>query len=172
MTIHIRKCTVGDLDSLLDISKKTFYETFEKQNTEENMSAYSEKTYQKEKFISELEHPHSQFFYIFYKDELAGFLKLNILSAQSEPMGDDALEVERIYILNDFQKLGLGKALLKLAHDEAQRLGKKNIWLGVWEYNSNAIAFYKKQNFKEVGAHSFFMGDDEQTDLILKKELI
>ena len=72
MTIHIRKCTVGDLDSLLDISKKTFYETFEKQNTEENMSAYSEKLI-KRKFISELEHPHSQFSISFIKMNLLAF---------------------------------------------------------------------------------------------------
>lgn len=171
MTIHIRECSLEDLDSLLEISEKTFYETFAEQNTEENMKAYSEATYQKSKFQKELENPHSKFFYIYYQDDLAGFLKLNILSAQSEAMGDDALEVERIYILKKFQKHGLGKALFNLAHEEAHRLGKKIIWLGVWEYNSNALGFYKKHGFQKTGAHSFFMGDDEQTDFILSKEL-
>lgn len=171
MTIHIRKCNLNDLEHLLAISYQTFHETFSAQNSAENMKAYSDEAYTKENFAAELKNPHSQFFYIFYNDECAGFLKLNILTAQSEPMGDDALEVERIYILNKYQGLGLGKALLNLAHEEAKRLDKKSIWLGVWEFNNKAISFYKKKGFKKVGSHSFFMGDDEQTDYIFRKEL-
>lgn len=171
MTIHIRKCNLDDLEHLLAISYQTFHETFSAQNSAENMKAYSDETYTKENFTAELKNPHSQFFYILYDGECAGFLKLNILTAQSEPMGDDALEVERIYILKKYQGLGLGKALLNLAHEEAKRLDKKSIWLGVWEFNNKAISFYKKKGFKKVGSHSFFMGDDEQTDYIFRKEL-
>lgn len=171
MTTSIRKCTTEDLESLLSISYKTFHETFSAQNTAENMKAYSDATYQPEKFQRELENPNSEFFYIYYQDDLAGFLKLNILDAQSEPMGDDALEVERIYILNDYQKLGLGKELLDLAFEVAKRLEKKKVWLGVWEYNENALGFYKKIGFEKVGSHAFYMGDDRQTDFILEKEL-
>ena len=86
-------------------------------------------------------------------------------------MGPDSLEVERIYVLAKYHKQGLGKALLNHAHDIALKLNKGKIWLGVWEKNDNAIGFYKKQGFKKTGSHSFFMGDDKQTDIIAEKIL-
>lgn len=78
----------------------------------------------------------------------------------------------RIYIKNSFQKHGLGKHLLNKAIEIALERNKKNIWLGVWEKNENAIDFYKKMGFVQTGAHSFYMGDEEQTDLIMAKTLI
>src|SRR5690606_16174629 len=103
--------------------------------------------------------------------QVAGYLKINADAAQTEEMGEDALEVERIYISRAFQKLGLGKHLMEQALELAARLGKKKIWLGVWEHNANAIAFYQKKGFVKTGEHSFFMGDDEQIDWIMVKEL-
>ena len=86
-------------------------------------------------------------------------------------MGEDAFEIERIYISGKFQKLGLGKHLMEQAMSLAEELGKKRIWLGVWEHNENAITFYQKKGFFKTGEHSFFMGDDEQIDWIMVKEL-
>ena len=103
---------------------------------------------------------------------MAGYLKVNISHAQSEEMGNEALEVERIYIKNTYQKHGLGKRLIHKAIEIAMELNKKNIWLGVWEKNVNAIAFYEKMGFVKTGTHSFYMGDEEQTDYIMLKTLI
>ncbi len=97
---------------------------------------------------------------------------MNPDDAQSEEMGNESLEVERIYIKSSFQKHGLGKYLLNNAIEIAIAKNKKNIWLGVWEKNENAIAFYKKLGFVQAGSHSFYMGDDEQVDLIMIKTLI
>ncbi|MBJ6950348.1 GNAT family N-acetyltransferase, partial [Vibrio cholerae] len=81
---------------------------------------------------------------------IAGYLKVNIDDAQSEEMGNESLEVERIYIKSSFQKHGLGKYLLINAIEIAIEHNKKNIWLGVWEKNEYAIAFYKKLGFVQA----------------------
>jgi diamine N-acetyltransferase len=86
-------------------------------------------------------------------------------------MGEDSLEIERIYIRSKFQKLGLGKDLMNKAIEVAVEQGKNKIWLGVWEKNENAIAFYKKSGFVPAGSHSFYMGDEEQIDFIMIKSL-
>ena len=171
MTVKLKSCTLENLKTLQEISIGTFDETFRAQNSPENMSAYFEKAFNLEQLESELSHPSSQFFLVYYDDEVAGYLKLNTNEAQSEEMGNDALEIERIYVKNKFQKLGLGKYLFNIAMGIAKDSGKKKIWLGVWEKNENAIAFYKKIGFVQAGAHSFYMGDEEQTDLIMTKSL-
>ena len=99
-------------------------------------------------------------------------MKVNTNDAQTEKMGNESLEIERIYIRNKFQKQGLGKYLFNKALEIAKERNEKKIWLGVWEKNENAIAFYHKMGFVQTGAHSFYMGDEEQTDFIMTKTLI
>ncbi len=112
------------------------------------------------------------FFFACFNNEVAGYLKVNVDEAQSEKMGNDVLEVERIYIKHNYQKLGLGKYLVNKAVEIALAFDKRKIWLGVWEKNENAIAFYEKMGFRQSGAHSFYMGDEQQIDLIMCKTLI
>lgn len=169
--MEIKKCTLEDLQELQAISVETFTETFQEQNSPEHLNAYLEKAYNLEQLERELANPFSHFFFVYSDQEVAGYLKVNTGAAQSEAMGEDSLEVERIYVKRKFHKHGLGKLLLLKAFEMAEELQKKKIWLGVWEDNTNAIAFYQKKGFVQTGAHSFFMGDDEQVDLILTKTL-
>jgi diamine N-acetyltransferase len=171
MTIKIESCTLADSHRLQDISYETFNETFKDQNTPDNMKAYLEKAFNLTQVEEELSNPSSQFFFIYFKNDLAGYLKVNMNDAQSEEYGDEYLEIERIYIKHNFHKLGLGKYLLTKAIDIAKECDKKKIWLGVWERNENAIAFYKKLGFVQTGTHSFYMGDEEQVDIIMVKSL-
>lgn len=171
MNIAIKKCSVPDFQELQDISTATFFETFEEHNTPEHMTAYLEKAFNGTQLKQELANPASHFFFALVDDKIAGYLKVNTDDAQSEDMGEGALEVERIYISNKFQMLGLGKLLMQRALELAEEMKKKRIWLGVWEHNVNAIAFYQKRGFVKKGVHSFFMGDDEQIDWIMVKEL-
>ncbi|MEH7155268.1 GNAT family N-acetyltransferase [Neobacillus drentensis] len=171
MTINIKKCTLEDSRKLQEISYETFNETFKDQNLPENMNAYLERAFNLPQLEKELTNVSSYFFFIYYNNEVAGYVKVNTDEAQSEEMGDQTLEIERIYIKNQFQKHGLGKHLLNQALEVAMKENKKKIWLGVWEKNENAIAFYKKMGFVQTGAHSFYMGDEEQTDLIMTKTL-
>lgn len=172
MTKNLRKCTLEDSHKLQEIGYETFKETFKHQNSPENMEAYLEKAFNLEQVEKELFNTSSHFFFVYVDNEIAGYLKVNIDDAQSEEMGNESLEIERIYIKNKFQKHGLGKCLYNKAIDMAIEYKKKKVWLGVWEKNENALAFYKKMGFVQTGAHSFYMGDEEQVDFIMVKTLV
>ncbi|WP_260285088.1 GNAT family N-acetyltransferase [Peribacillus aracenensis] len=172
MTKNIKKCTLEDSRELQEISYETFNETFKHQNSAENMNAYLEKAFDLIQLEKELSNSSSQFFFVYFNNEVAGYLKVNTNDAQTEQMGDESLEIERIYIKKKYQKHGLGKYLLNKAMEIATESNKKKIWLGVWEENENAIAFYKKIGFVQTGAHSFYMGDEEQMDFIMTKALL
>ncbi|KRE82438.1 GNAT family acetyltransferase [Paenibacillus sp. Soil766] len=173
MTIQIQKCIFDDLCKLQEISVETFTETFKDHNSPESLNAYLERAYNLKQLEKELSDPFSQFFFVYLNDEVAGYLKVNTNDAQSEEkMGDDSLEIERIYIKSKFQGHGLGKYLLTKAVETAMERDKKKVWLGVWEENENAIAFYKKMGFVQTGSHSFYMGDEEQIDFVMTKLLM
>ncbi|SEN86107.1 MULTISPECIES: GNAT family N-acetyltransferase [unclassified Paenibacillus] len=171
MTVEIRACRREDLQKLQEIGIETFNDTFKDQNSPDNMRAYLEKAFNAKQLEDELSNSCSDFFFVYYNDELAGYLKVNRDGAQSEKMSDASLEIERIYIRKPFQKNGLGKYLLNKAMETALEHNKKQVWLGVWEKNDNAIAFYRKMGFVQTGSHSFYMGDEEQFDFIMIKTL-
>ena len=171
MTINLKKCSLDDVGKLQEVSYETFKATFKHQNSPENMNAYLEKAFNLKQLERELSTISTLFFFVYYNNEVAGYLKVNANDAQSEEMGDGSLEIERIYIKNKFQKHGLGKYLLNKAIEIAMEKNKKKVWLGVWEKNQNAIAFYNKMGFVQTNTHSFYMGDEEQTDFIMIKKL-
>lgn len=171
MDINVKRCTLEDLHVLQEISCETFNETFKHQNSSDSMNAYLEKAFNLIQLKKELSNPSSQFFFVYFNNVVAGYLKVNTDNAQTEEMGDELLEIERIYIRNKFQKHGLGKCLLNKAMELALEYKKTKIWLGVWEKNENAIAFYRKKGFVQTGSHSFYMGDEEQVDFIMTKTL-
>lgn len=151
---------------------QTYTEAFGAQNTKEDLDNYLNEVFNPQTFQEEFENPNC-FFYFYITDnrEIVGYLKLNIDSMQTEEMGSNFLEVQRIYILNAFKGKGYGSELLTFAELKAREEGKKKIWLGVWEHNQSALQFYGKHKYKFFTTHSFFMGDDEQTDHILVKDI-
>lgn len=108
MAINIKKCTFEDLGSLQGISVETFNETFSNQNSSENMKAYLDSAFNLKQLEKELSDSSSEFYFIYFNEEIAGYLKVNTEDAQSEVMGNDSLEVERIYIRKNFINRGLG----------------------------------------------------------------
>ena len=171
MEIHMKVCALQDVSALQIIGKKTFYDTFKDLNSEENMNHYLQQAFNKQQLEKEIANPHSFFYLLYVNQQVAGYLKLNVLDAQTESMGNDSLEIERIYLSDDFQGLGLGKTLFEKAYHKALETKKNKIWLGVWEKNEHAIGFYKKMGFVHTGTHVFVMGDEEQTDYIMTKEI-
>lgn len=169
--ITIKPCTIEDVDTLRDISIETFTETFEAENDPAHLAAYLERAYNVPQLREELSNPGSQFFFAMLDGEVAGYLKVNANNAQTEAMGEEAFELERIYVRRKFQGSGVGKALYDQAVMCANELEKREIWLGVWEHNHKALAFYRKHGFVQTGAHTFYMGDDAQVDLIMAKPL-
>ncbi|WP_307336583.1 GNAT family N-acetyltransferase [Metabacillus malikii] len=171
MMLSFKECTDEEILLLQKISIETFDETFREQNSQENMVAYLEKAFNLQQLKNELSNASSQFYFVYVDEKVAGYVKVNTADAQTEQMGDEALEIERIYIKSQYQKHGLGKYLLTKAIEIAKKQNKKHIWLGVWERNENALAFYKKMGFVQTGAHAFYMGDEEQTDFIMTLSL-
>ncbi|MFL2029436.1 GNAT family N-acetyltransferase [Loigolactobacillus zhaoyuanensis] len=169
--MQLKKITLTELPVLRQISIETFTDTFGAQNTPENLAAYLAAAYDPAKLQQELTDPLSQFYLAYVDQQLAGYLKINYATAQTEAMGDAALEVERIYVRPAFKRQGLGRQMIARAITLAQQLGKTKLWLGVWEHNLPAQQFYAKLGFIRSGQHSFVMGDDPQTDLIMTKEL-
>lgn len=167
----MRKCELADLNQLREISIETFTDTFLAQNSLEQIAAYLNQSYSREQLRAEIMNSDSAFYFIYLNEELAGYLKLNVAGAQSEPMGVDALEVERIYVRSYYKRKGLGKHLMNYAIEIGQYKKKKKIWLGVWEKNEKAFGFYTKIGFTKTGSHSFYMGEEEQTDFIMTKIL-
>lgn len=169
--IEIKKCQLNELNDLRELSKKTFIETFASLNTENAMLEYLEKSFNSKKLTEEILNNKSSFYFIFFEDKLAGYLKVNEVEAQTDIHDPNSLEIQRIYILKEFQGNKLGHALMNKAINIAKQKNKKYIWLGVWEKNIKAINFYENHNFHKTGKHSFFVGDDKQTDYIMKKEI-
>lgn len=171
MTTEIKKCTLDDLQTLQKLSIETYTDTFKAFNTPENVQAYVDDAYNTEILTSELLNPNSEFYFLYSDGKLAGYLKVNISSAQSEPLGEDFMEIQRIYIRVPFKRMGLGKKLLELGIQRAKAFQKPRVWLGVWEFNMPAQKFYQSMGFERYSSHKFVMGDSTQTDYILKKEL-
>lgn len=171
MAFQLRRCTVADLNTLRDLSIEIFCETFAPLNTPENMDAYVQSAYTLPKLRREMEDPKQEFYFAYADGILAGYLKVNEAPSQSEINDPNALELERIYVAKEFLGAGVGQFLMDQAVEMARNRGKKYIFLGVWEYNHRAKRFYQKNGFYRFGQHTFVMGDDPQTDYLLRKDL-
>lgn len=169
--IDIKKITLSEIHQLQEIGRRTFAETFSQSNTEEDMAAYLDASFSTEKLTAELTDPNAQFYFACIGDELIGYLKLNFGESQTELKDDKALEIERIYVLKAFHGKKVGQILYDKAIEVAQQAQADYVWLGVWEENPRAISFYKKNGFVEFDKHIFILGDDEQTDIMMKLKL-
>ena len=171
MKLEIKECTLDDLFLLQEFSYKTFYDTFGHMNSPSNMKAYLEKAFNINRLQDELSNSDSLFYFLYIDEELAGYLKLNEYQAQTDIHDPESIEIERIYVAKEFQGKGLGRTLINKALDVALTRMKLYIWLGVWEKNYKALQFYKNNGFYLIGKHSFFLGEEEQTDFILRKDI-
>ena len=160
-----------DLETLQNIGIQTFTETFAEDNTEEAMKKYLEESFNTEKIKSELNNPDSFFFIAWEEDNPVGYLKVNSGKAQTELQDDTSLEIERIYVKKSHHGKKVGQLLYNQALETARQLHKSYLWLGVWEENLRALNFYRKNGFVEFDKHIFRLGEEEQTDLMMKKIL-
>lgn len=168
MEITIKPITAAKVQELQELSIKTFSQTFSEDNTQEDLNKYINTSYSIEKLTDELNNSNSQFYFACIEAVPVGYIKLNINDAQSEQFDLQAIELERIYVDRDFLGKHVGGALLDYALDIAKKGKYSYIWLGVWEENYRAIRFYEKNGFVAFDKHIFKMGDDEQTDLLMK----
>lgn len=170
-TIEINQIGLADVEQLQQISKATFIETFAAENTEEDMRRYLEESLSIAKLTAELSDANTEFYVALLEDKVIGYLKLNMGRAQTELQDDKALEIERIYVTKEFHGKNVGQVLYEKAIQRAKERNADYIWLGVWEKNPRAIQFYTKNGFVEFDKHIFMLGNDEQTDIMMKLQL-
>jgi ribosomal protein S18 acetylase RimI-like enzyme len=166
--IEINKVTINDLDQLQKISRQTFFETYSALNTEENMTKYLQENFSIKNLSIELKNENSEHYFAALEDKVIGYLKLNFGIAQTELKNNKSIEIERIYVLKDFHGKNIGQQLYEKVINIARDKNADYIWLGVWEENPRAIRFYKKNGFIEFDKHIFKLGEDEQTDIMMK----
>lgn len=169
--IDIKRVGPTDLEELQNIGRQTFTETFAEINTPENMLKYLEDSFSAEQLAREIEDPDSEFYFATLGNRAIGYLKVNKGQAQTELKDENTLELERIYVLAEFHRKKVGQILFDKALKTAQNLKVEYLWLGVWENNTRAINFYRKNGFAEFGKHDFWLGNDQQTDIMMRLKI-
>ncbi|WP_332022078.1 GNAT family N-acetyltransferase [Kaistella sp.] len=169
--VQVSKIKKEEILQLQEIGRQTFYETFSESNTEENMKNYLENGFSLDKITAELNDENAEFYFAKIGKKIIGYLKLNFGQSQTELKDDKALEIERIYVLKEFHGKKVGQILYDKALEIAKQKNADYVWLGVWEENPRAINFYKKNGFVEFDKHIFKLGEDEQTDIMMKLKL-
>ena len=171
LNITVEQINISHLAALQQIGRQTFSETFAESNSAENMAKYLEEAYSYEKLNAELNDPNSIFYFAKMDQNVIGYLKLNFGASQTELKDKNALEIERIYVLKEFHGKKVGQLLFDKAIEIAKEYHVAYVWLGVWEENKRALQFYTKNGFIEFDQHIFVLGDEAQTDIMMKLEL-
>ena len=168
MPLKHGKCTLESLNELVEISRKTFVDAFEKQNDPKDFKAYVDSAFSRSQLREELLNPNSEYYFVKSDEDLVGYFKINQEKAQTEFKEADSLELERIYVLKKFQGKQIGSWMIAEVIRMAVSKQKSFLWLGVWEHNKGAIDFYEKHGFKKVGTHPYYVGSDKQTDWLMR----
>jgi diamine N-acetyltransferase len=158
-----------DCAVLRDLAITTFCDTYQAHNTPENMRDYLATHFSMEQLLSEINHPAMEYYLVEMNNTVVAYLKLNLPTEQTDQQYPNAVEIERLYVLPAYKGKSIGSLLIHFALDLANKFGLSAVWLGVWERNEAAIAFYKKQGFQVVGTHIFQFGDDAQTDFVMER---
>ncbi len=170
-TPTIRHATPEDAAPLTDLAARIFHATFAAENRPEDMKAYMEETFTVERQTEELSDPRMTTLLAYVDGELAGYAKLLAGETPECVTGERPVELARLYAEHRWHGRGVGAALMQACFDEARGAGHRTVWLGVWEHNARAIAFYRKSGFVECGSHVFVLGSDPQTDTLMARPL-
>lgn len=171
MTLHVRPATIADATRLSRLAASTFRETFESENTPDDMARYLAESFTPERQAAELGDPAAIVLLAEHRDgahgELVGYAHLVAGPAPAPVTGGTPIELKRLYVARAWHGKGVAQALMEAALDAARARGAETLWLGVWERNPRAIAFYRKCGFTRVGEQTFMLGSDAQTDWLL-----
>ena len=162
--IELRRATIADAALIAQISRRTFVETYAQFNTPENMELFMEQQFAEQKLADQVLDTRHIFLLASDGDIPAGYIFL-----KQDDNNTDAIEVARLYVCAGFIGKGVGRSLMDAAVGIAKELGKKKIWLGVWEHNQRAIRFYHRAGFVRTGQQSFLLGKDLQNDWVMER---
>jgi len=168
-SLLIRRGEASDAELLAELGARTFSETFAADNTPENMSMYLASAFSPAQQASELSDSRSSFHIAEIDGVAVGYALLRTGEVPDGVSGDQPIELVRLYVSKESLGTGVGAALMQACIDDAKQKGHQTLWLGVWENNTRAQAFYRKWNFQDVGTHVFQLGDDPQTDILMQR---
>jgi len=156
---------------LLQVSIRTFCDTFGSSNKQADMEKYIAEEMNEDKLTEELKDQNNLFLLAWYNEEMAGYAKIRANKEPQELSNHNPVEIERIYVLQKYHGKKIGAALMQQCITYAIDHGHDLVWLGVWEHNHSAVNFYKRWGFELFGEHPFILGNDIQTDVLMKKKL-
>lgn len=167
--LAVRVATVADAARVAELARRTFVETFGAQNSAANMAAYVAATFGERLQAAELQDPRL----ITLLGDLEGvpvaYAQLRAGDAPACVTGIAPIELARFYVDSSWHGRGVAAQLMHAVVGTAAAQGARTLWLGVWEHNHRAIAFYRRHGFHDVGAHPFVLGDDVQTDRLMQR---
>lgn len=169
--ISFRYASLQDASLLADLGAKTFIQTYSESNPFENIDAYVKEFFSHEIQKNEISDSSNLFLLAEYEGRIFGYAQISSGNRTPEITSKNPVELVRIYLLPEFIGKGLGSRLMQACLQEARVKGHDTIWLGVWEQNERAIAFYEKWGFKKIGTQQFTLGADIQTDWIMGLDL-
>src|SRR5262245_30966090 len=167
----VRQADSLDAALLAELGKSTFVDTFAKYNDPDDMARYIADAFSVETLTVELADPLTMFLIAELDGTACGYARLTAGGVLPSVTGSNPIELVRLYASSQWLGRGVGEALMKACLESARRLGYQTMWLGVWERNERAQAFYRKWNFQIVGTKSFRLGTDEQTDFVMELAL-
>jgi GNAT superfamily N-acetyltransferase len=166
---NVRRASIEDAKLLAELGAQTFAETFAEDNSPEDMAAYLADSFNVERQTTELNDSLSIFFIADIDGRASGYAKLHSGEVSGGVEGERPIELVRLYVSQEWLGRGVGQALMQRCIDEARGMGFQTIWLGVWERNNRAQAFYRKWDFYEVGEHIFHLGSEPQRDIVMQR---
>lgn len=169
--LEIRPAWAGDIEALAALAERTFRDTFAAENRAADLDAYVRGAFSSERLQEELSEPQSIFLVAFLgrAPDPIGYAKLRTGTPDLSVTGANPIEIERLYVDRNALGRGVGAALMRHCLKHAASGGHGTVWLGVWERNQRAIAFYERWGFVTVGSHLFRLGSEDQRDLILTR---
>jgi GNAT superfamily N-acetyltransferase len=171
--VKIRYATIEDAEMLADLSWRTFHDAFadHPKNAPDDLKAYMNSAFNREQLTRELDNEKAIFLVAEIGGELAGYAKLLLDTIEPGVTAERPIELCRLYSEQKFLGKGVGAALMQRCLDDAKRRERDVMWLGVWEYNPRAQAFYRKWKFEPCGSHVFQLGSDPQIDLLMQRRV-
>ncbi|MEQ1920877.1 MAG: GNAT family N-acetyltransferase [Pyrinomonadaceae bacterium] len=171
--ISIRQATPDDAKLLTDLSYTTFWDAFahHPKNAPDDLAHYMRQAFTIEQIAVELGDDKTIFLIAELDDKPAGYAKLIVESIEEGITAENPIELSRLYSHQEYLGKGVGQNLMDACFDLAKSHDHDVMWLGVWEYNPRAQRFYEKNGFREVGKHTFQLGSDPQTDLLMQRPL-
>ena len=171
-TMRIRRATGDDAAALAEFGARTFFEAFGADNTAEDMAKHLAAAWAPDLQRAEIADPLlDTLLAVDANGNFGGFAQLQAECPPADVPTQKPVELKRFYVDKPWQGQGLARDLMAAVEGEARRRGARELWLGVWQRNQRAQAFYRKCGFRKVGTKVFVVGDDPQTDDVMLKEI-